>query len=214
MKTALRLIALLALALLAYLHWGDEGIAHLIFPSVPDDFSLTPSKLAEGLSFEQSLLLLFAVILISLILFLFFKKTILPKISAALLNWMTGQDSCYAPEDDELVQILEQLGSSPSREDLSLLDAHCENNPKRLRNWTEYANLLRTHFHDAEAAIDILKRALKVTTNAEDRALLLYRIAGLYERELKRADEAKTYYAEAASNYPFTSYGKLANRKI
>ncbi len=214
MKIVLRLFILLAFALSATLYWGQEGFAHLLFPSVPDDVALNPNKLVQGLDFEQSLILLVATIFISLLLFLYFKKAILPKISATLLNWLTGQDSCYTPEDDELVQIMEQLGSTPSREDLRLLDDYCQRKPKRLRNWTEYANLLRSHFHDAEAAIEVLKRALSVTKNTEDQALLLYRIAAIYEGELNRPDEAKQFYTQAASQHPLCSYGKLAARKI
>ncbi len=213
MKTVLRIIPLLGLAILAYLYWGEEGIAHLIFPSVPDEISLSPSKLAAGLSFEQSLLLLFGTILLSLIIFLIFKNTILPKISATILNWLTGQDSCYAPEDDELVQIMEQVGPSPSRGDLSPLDAYCQKHPKRLRGWTEYAKLLRTQIHDTEAAIDVLNRAHQAVASDEDKALILYRIAGIYENELGRPDKAKDVYAELIDKYPLCSYGKMALKK-
>ncbi|MFI3243671.1 MAG: hypothetical protein R3Y56_05405 [Akkermansia sp.] len=213
MKIFLRLLTLLGLVLAAMLYWGEEGLAHLLFPSVPDDISLSPQQVDAGLDFEQCLLGLAVTIIISLILFLLFRRMVLPKMSAVLLNWMTGQDSCYSSEDDELMQILEHLGSTPTREDLQPLASYCAQHPKRLRGWTEYANLLRLHFQDAPAAIKLLRQAHDAVADAEDKALILYRIAGIYERELKQPEEAKAHYAEAADCYPQCSYGKLAASK-
>lgn len=213
MKTALQLITLVLFLIVLYLYWGEETIAHLCFPSVPDDVPLSPSQPQFELQFEQSLLLLFSIIAASIILFIIFKNRVLPSISAGLLNWLTGNNSSYSPEDDELVQILNQLGPSPQREDLALLDAHCQRQPKRLRNWMEYAHLLRHHFRDHEAAIELLLRAYKQVAEDEDKALILYRIAGIYEQELKQKEQASHYYSETARLYPYCSYGKLATNK-
>ncbi len=213
MKITLRAIALLGLAAFAYFYWGEEALSHLMFPTVPADIALSPTTKNEELDMQQFLAMLAGVILLSFGLFLIFKNKFLPTISQALIDWLTGQNTTYSPEDDELVQILEQIGDSHQQEDLLPLDELCKRKPKRLRHWMEYANLLKTRFRDYEAAIAILNRAYNGVEEAEDKALILYRIAGIYEQELNQQDKAQDYYLQAAARFPHCAYGKLAGKK-
>lgn len=212
MSIFLRCLALVALVVLGCLVWGEEDLAHWLFPSVPADVALTQAKDAAELSLPMALFLLSLFIILAILLFVLFKAKILPHLAAKLTNWLTGQDDVYDAQSDELHQILQDLGSSSQREALAPLDELCQRRGSRLRHWTEYAHLLRTRFKDPRAAIEVLHRAYRAVPEDEDKALILYRIAGIYEQDLHDAQSAKSFYHKAAESYPHCSYGKQAGQ--
>lgn len=213
MSLAFRIVSLVCFALIIYWCWGEESIAHRIFPSVPAEVSLTVDKASSELTLPSALGILAGVIVLSIIAFIFFKIKILPHLSAKLTNLLTGQDDVFSAEDDELHHVLQGIEESDNPKDLSELDLLCQRRGARLRHWTEYANLLRTRCRDSKAAIEVMQRAIRAVPSDEDKALLLYRIAGIYEQDLDDKASAQAHYEQAAEQYPRCSYGKMAKKR-
>lgn len=212
MTLILRLISLICLVGIIYLCWGEENIAHRLFPSVPADMSLSPSKIRDELTLSGALMMLGVTIALSMLAFYFFKIKVLPHLAAKMTNLLTGQDDVYDADDDELHQILQAIEASANPKDLRSLDELCHRQGKRLRNWTEYAHLLRTRCLDSKAAIAVMQRAIEAVPSDEDKALLLYRIAGIYEQDLHDEEAALRCYEQAAERYPHCSYGKMSKK--
>ncbi len=143
---------------------------------------------------------------------LLFKFWILPAFAASVGERFYG--GSYVPADDALVVLAERIRREKSRELLPELERRVRSDPRRVRGWLEYANVLHEVFADDKNALETLRLGAKKTRAAEDRAMLLCRAAHLASDALRDEPLSRKLYEEAATRYPSTTYGKLAASRL
>ena len=121
--------------------------------------------------------------------------------------------SSYSPEEDPLVALAERIRREHARELLPQMETLVRQESSRPRAWAELATLLMDEFNDPAAALKALLSGAEQVPRKEDRALFLCRAAHLCETRLQDFSRAAELYAQAASKYPTTAYGKIAAAK-
>ncbi len=166
----------------------------------------------EGRGLFAILCLLGALAALALVETLLFRFWILPPL-AGELGERVYSGGTYSPAEDALVVLTERIRQEkglsllPELEKLVLADA------RRTRGWQEYAHVLQDVFHDAPAALEVLRRGAVRVGGREDRAMLLCRAAYLAADALHDAELADALYREAAERYPRTTYGRFAAQR-
>ncbi|MEG0836487.1 MAG: tetratricopeptide repeat protein [Akkermansia sp.] len=141
-------------------------------------------------------------------------KWTLPWFSESFLKILSDSDN---PGDEDA--IIEAANQCYLSGDLSaakaLYEQYTQENPKFLRAWLLRASFLREKLEDYDAAIDVLKQALaQKRWMKSDKSMILFKIARIYEVQLKNQDKARAYYNEAATKCPNTAYGKEAAEQL
>ena len=138
---------------------------------------------------------------------LLFRLVLLPRMGQAVGEKLYG--GSYIPEEDRLVQAVEEVRRSKDREKLGAVRTLVQADRRRLRGWQELARLYQEEFGDMQAAAEVLTEGAAAVGDKEDRALLLYRAARLYE-QMNRPERRLELLREAADRYGETVYGKKA----
>ncbi|MBQ3217956.1 MAG: hypothetical protein IJB33_03690 [Akkermansia sp.] len=137
--------------------------------------------------------------------------SVLPAVGQAIGERVYG--GSYLPEDDPLVVLATRIRREHESSLLPEFEALVRREPFRARAWTELASLRGDEFGDFRGAREALMRGAEMVEEAEDRAFLLYRAAGVCERRLGDAAGARELYNRAAECFPATAYGRKAAQK-
>lgn len=137
-----------------------------------------------------------------------FKRWLLPLWAQAISERLYA--GSYLPEDDPIASLAAEIFSQhradlvPELEKLVLAD------PSRTRAWLELARALELEAHDIPRAAHVLQRGAASVRHDADRAMLLWRAAGLLQKEEAHREEAKDLLDRVADEFPHTAYGHLA----
>lgn len=116
--------------------------------------------------------------------------------------------------DDPLEQLALEVRRTRSEEAMERMRQFAEENGDRTRVWTECANLLRDVLQRPAEAAETLERGASQVGEKEDRALLLYRAACLYDAMPGKREKAVELWALASELYPETTYGAQAAERL
>ena len=171
----------------------------------------------EQLMTEQSgvrliLLFLVALALLALVEGLLFRYRILPLLGEAIGEHIYG--GSYVPGEDALVVLTARLRESRSPELLAALEKMVRQQKRRTRGWLELARAQQDVFGELSRAAETLAQGAGCVSSRQDRALLLYRAAMLYRRDLHDEARATEYFGRAARRYPNTTYGRRAAEQL
>ena len=97
---------------------------------------------------------------------------ILDPIAEKMRQLFMGETSSYNPDKDELLQLVAYTRESSDREMIPRFEALCEQEPRRMLNWQEYAKVMSPVFFDHAAAAEMLARASTQVPGKKDRALM------------------------------------------
>lgn len=123
-----------------------------------------------------------------------------------------AQNSIYgsSPEEDPLVALAARMRSEKNTSLLPELQQAVEKQASRVRAWSELAAVYEELMNDIPEAIRTLLLGAKHVSNKQDCAMLIYRAAHLRATRLNDKKGAQELFAQAASTYPKTVYGKKA----
>lgn len=134
-----------------------------------------------------------------------FKIWVMPYLADRIVKILYGDQNSL---DETMEGILQNIREGNHDEALKALESYTASNPLRLAAWTERANLLRDSFKRPQDAVKVLEEAMEHIPGKEDKALLLYRIARIYELSLNNMEKAQNTYRLLCETYPRTTYGK------
>ncbi len=167
----------------------------------------------EGQGLQALAWMLGALVILALVEGVLFKCWILPPLAHRLGEQLYAGGS-YAPAQDRLLVLAEQIRAGKDRSLLGELEAAVQAESRRARSWQELAHVQHEVFGDAAAALASLRRGVEQVRDCEDRAMLLCRAAYLAANSLGDAAQAQELYQEAARRYPRTAYGKFARARV
>lgn len=116
--------------------------------------------------------------------------------------------------DDPLEQLARDVRRSRSEESMSRLRQFAEENAGRTRVWTECAAALNDAMNRPSDAADVLETGAERVPTKEDKALLLYRAAALYDKIPGREEKARELWRLAVERFPMTTYGQMAAERL
>lgn len=116
--------------------------------------------------------------------------------------------------EDPLEQLARDVRRSRSEESMSRLRQFAEENAGRTRAWTECAAALSDAMNRPADAADVLETGAGRVSAKEDKALLLYRAAALYDKMPGREEKAQELLRLAAERFPMTTYGQMAAERL
>lgn len=116
--------------------------------------------------------------------------------------------------DDPLEQLALEVRRTRSQEAMDRLRQYAEENGDRTRVWTECATLLRDVLQRPAEAAETLEYGASFAGSKEDRALLLYRAASLYDSLPDKHEKALQLWKLASERYPETTYGAHAAERL
>lgn len=140
-----------------------------------------------------------------------FKIWVMPYLADRIVKFLYGDHNSL---DESMERIFQDIREGRQNEALKALETYTETNPRHLTGWTERANLLRDGFKRPQEAVKVLEEAVAHISGKEDKALLLYRIARIYELSLDNMPDAQKTYRLIAEQYPRTAYGREAAAHI
>jgi len=152
-----------------------------------------------------------AVVVLTIWMTVLIRCSVLPAVGQAIGERVYG--GSYLPDEDPLVVLATRIRREHESSLLPEFEALVRREPFRARAWTELASLRGDEFGDFRGAREALMRGAEMVEEAEDRAFLLYRAAGVCERRLGDAAGARELYNRAAECYPATAYGRKAAQK-
>lgn len=136
-----------------------------------------------------------------------FKIWVMPYLADRIVKFLYGDQGSL---DESMERILQDIREGRKDEALKALEAYTADYPLHLTGWTERANLLRDGFKRPQDAVKVLEEAVAHISGKEDKALLLYRMARIYELSLDNTADAQKTYRLIAEQYPRTAYGREA----
>lgn len=139
---------------------------------------------------------------------LLFRYIILPRWGQSVSERLYA--GTYTPDSDPLAVLCDRIRNTHDAALLPQLEKQVQRECRRVRAWQELANIRAEEFGDPEAAVAALQQGCAAVRPAEDRAMLLYRAAGLCENRLNDRPRALSLYSEAARRFPRTVYGRKA----
>ena len=142
-------------------------------------------------------------------------KSTLPWISDVFSFLLS--DSSSPPDEYAIVEAATHLKEQHDAQGLlNALKRYTDENPKLLRAWLfRVSSLCDAPLYRYDNAVDTLKEALVAKRwSKEEKAMLLFKIAHIYELHLENLEKAAAYYSEASIKFPRTAYGKKADEKL
>lgn len=136
---------------------------------------------------------------------------VLPLFARAVGNAVYGGGH-YSAADDAPVALAERIRAEKDREMLAQLYKLVRQDAGRSRCWSELADVLLHVFADPHEAVAVLVEGADCVSDAQDRAMLLFRAAGMRYRELRDSSGARELYELTAQRFPRTVYGQRAAR--
>lgn len=116
--------------------------------------------------------------------------------------------------DDPLEQLARDVRRTRSEESMNRLRQFAEENAGRTRAWTECAAALVDAMDRPADAAAVLETGAERVSAKEDKALLLYRAAALYDKMPGREEKASALWRLAADRFPQTTYGQRAAERL
>ena len=168
--------------------------------------------LAEQSGVRLILLFLAALALLALAEGLLFRYRLLPLLGEAIGERIYG--GSYVPGEDAMVVLAARLRESRSPELLTALEKMVRQQKRRTRGWLELARAQQDVFGELGRAAETLAQGAACVSSRQDRALLLYRAAMLYRRDLHDEARATECFTRAARRYPNTTYGRRAAEQL
>lgn len=138
-------------------------------------------------------------------------KYLLPALGGAIADFIYGD--AHLASDEPLLRLTDEARRTRSAEALERLRRFAEENPRRLRAWTEYAAALKEYYGRPREAAGVYEQAAARVRGMQDKALLLYRAACLYDA-LGVHDKALSLWREAARRHPRAAYGRASREKL
>lgn len=169
---------------------------------------LREQLLAEGSGVRLILLFLAVLAMLALAEGLLFRYRLLPLLGEAIGERIYG--GSYVPGEDALVVLTGRLRENRSPELLAELEKLVRQQKRRTRGWLELARAQQDVFGELRRAAETLAQGAECVSSRQDRALLLYRAAMLYRRDLHDEARAAECFERAARRYPKTTYGRMA----
>lgn len=118
----------------------------------------------------------------------------------------------YSAADDPLAAMAARIRSTADASLLPRFMELVEQEPSRVRAWTELASLYADTFRNVPEALQALLKGSECADSDEDRAMLLYRAAQMRRTRMGDKVGAAELARQVSALYPRTVYGKKAAR--